>query len=182
MGEETPIALQVGNDVALTNRVPRTRLPSLDDLPIPDDVQADQGWSQLLLEIASHIGARAALAVVEAFGGDNIYVSKDAARSPFHGVIDAEKVARFAYAFGGTRLDIPTGAAEIRRAKRAGLIAAVRAGKMTAADAARIMRISRSYMSHLVNATEEGTGNVQPVLLVHRTDTRQLDLFGDDAN
>jgi len=168
----------IGNGVN-THRVPRTELPSIDTLPIPDDARPDRSWSQRMLEMAAHIGARPTLAIVEAFGGDYLYISKDPARSPLSGILDTDAINKFTFAYGGTMVAIPTGAAAIRKAKRAGLIAAVRAGKISAADAARIMRMSRTYVSHLINATDEGTDAVPAVQLPSVTDTRQMDLFAE---
>ena len=163
-------------------RPSREQLPSLDDIDIPADIQPDSSWTRQMLELADHIGGHAVLKIVAAFGGDYVYISGDPSRSPFTDILDTETTAIIARAYGGNRLAVPTGKAALARAKRAGLIAAVRAGMMSAGDAARILRTSRSYMSHLVNATDEAAGATPVRIGCRAADPRQIDMFNQPAD
>lgn len=131
-------------------------LPRLDQLPIPVDVVPGPGWTAQMREIADHIGAYATLRIIAAFGGRQVYVSRDPAASPFREVIAGEEASILADVFGGNRLLVPVGRVPLARARRAVVIAAVRARRVTGADAARILGTSRTYLSHLVNETDEG--------------------------
>lgn len=151
-------------------------LPRLAELPIPVNAQPGPGWTEQMLEMAAHIGAYPTLCIVDQFGGQQIYVAKDASSSPFRDVVTDEIAATIASVYGGNRLLIPVGRAALDRARRAGIIAAVREGKMTGADAQKIIGTSRTYVSHLVNQTNEGQ-DAEPVKLSRRHDPRQHDLF-----
>lgn len=134
------------------------QLPRLADLPIPRDVRPGPGWTGQMLEMAAHIGPYATLRLVAAHGGEQVHVPRDPAASPFLDCVDADTAATIAWVYGGTgnRLDVPVARAAVDRARRAVVLAAVRAGKISGADAARIIGTSRTYLAHLVNATDEG--------------------------
>ena len=155
----------------------RADLPRLDELPIPADVQPGRGWTEQMLEMADHVGAYATLRIVAAHGGSQVYISRKADACPFADVVDEDTAEILASIYGGNRIQIPVGRAAVDRARRAGIIAAVRAGEMTGADAQRILGTSRTYVSHLVNQTQEGQ-NAQPARLSARHDPRQHKLFG----
>lgn len=156
----------------------RADLPRLDELPIPADVAVDAGWPESMREMADYIGAYDTLRVSEALGGEEIYIAHDPARSPLRDVLDAEKVEVIARVYGGSRYAVPTASRLLRSVRRAGIIAAVRAGTLTGADAARICRTSRTHMAYLVNQTAEGRG-AAPAGLARRPrhDPRQIDMF-----
>ena len=136
----------------------RGQLPRLADLPIPADVVPGKGWTGQMLEMADHIGAYATLCLVAAHGGEQVHVPRDAAASPFLDCLDQDSAAKVAWVYGGTgnRLDVPVGRVAVDRARRAIVLAAVRAGKLTGADATKILGTSRTYLAHLVNQTDEG--------------------------
>jgi hypothetical protein len=157
----------------------RADLPRLEDLPVPDDVRALPSWPESMREMADHIGARATLRVCEELGGQDIYIPLDPARSPMRTFLSQDELATIAHVYGGTRYSVPLGKTELTAARRAGVIAAVRAGQLTVTNAAIICRSTRSYLSHLVNQTDEGRGAriaaAIPKRLQH--DPRQIDMF-----
>ncbi len=161
----------------------RRDLPRLHDLPIPADVKPDKRWSPLMLEMAAHIGPAAALRFCDALGGQEIRVSPFAARRQFEGVLSDEEAAIFVHAFSRERLNVPVATNALIAARRAGVLAAVRANKLTVAEAAVICRTPRNYITELVNRTLEGTDAAPFVALPSVRDPRQLDLltFLDDA-
>ncbi|HEU4958990.1 MAG TPA: hypothetical protein VFT56_01165 [Sphingomonas sp.] len=154
----------------------RADLPRLDQLPIPEDVQPGRGWTEQMLEMAAHIGPYATLCIVAAHGGAQVYISRKPESCPFADVIDEEAARILASVYGGNRFQVPVGRAAVDRARRASIIAAVRAGQMTGADAQRILGTSRTYVAYLVNQTAEGQ-NAEPARARRRHDPRQTDLF-----
>ncbi len=150
-------------------------LPRIEDLPLPDDVRVGPGWTDQMREMADHIGARPTLLIIAARGGEQVYVSQDPGRSPFRDIITGQAAATIAHVYGGNRLLVPIGRAALARARRAGVLAAVRAGGLTGADAARILGTSRTYLAHLVNQTDEGRDGAAITAADALPD--QLDLF-----
>ena len=155
----------------------RADLPRLDELPIPEDVQPCRGWTEQMREMADHIGPYATLCIVAAHGGAQVYISRKAESCPFRDVVDTETTEILANVYGGNRFQVPVGRVAVDRARRAAIIAAVRNGQMTGADAQRILGTSRTYVAHLVNQTQEGQ-NAQPARVSARHDPRQHKLFG----
>lgn len=151
-------------------------LPRLDELPIPKDVQPGKGWTEQMLEMADHIGAYRTLLIISALGGREIYVPRSIESSPFADIVDGEAIVRLARIYGGGRVQLPVGRTALSVARRAGIIAAVRAGEMTGSQAQKILRTSRTYVSHLVNHADEAQ-NATPTRNLFPRDTRQLDMF-----
>jgi len=148
-----------------------------EDLPIPEDAKAHESWPPIMLDMAAHVGAHATLRIVDAFAGQYIYVPMDVSRSPFTDVVGAEKAAVLAHVYGRERLPIPVGRNALMRARRAGVIALVRAKKLGVGEAAALLRMPVRHMSRLINKTDEGT-DAEPTLLLQRPrDARQLDMF-----
>lgn len=156
-------------------------LPSLSEYPIPRDVAPGPGWSARMLEMAEHIGPYETLLIVDRFGGQDVYVPADADKSPFAELIGREKAAALSWAYRRERLAVPTAPYALARARRAAIIAAVRANKLTVSDAARIMGVRRDYASKLINRTDEGQGVVPARFLPKPRDPRQLDMFSGRA-
>lgn len=155
----------------------RDDLPRLHELPIPDDVKPDKRWSPLMLEMAAHIGPAATLRFCDALGGREIRVSPHVDRRQFEGVLSDEEAARFTHAFSRERLNVPVASRAILAARRAPVLAAVRAGKLTIGEAAAICHTPRNYISQLVNRTTEGTDAAPIVALPSVRDPRQMDLL-----
>lgn len=132
------------------------QLPRLDDLPIPADVRPGQGWTGQMHEMAAHIGPHATLALIAAHGGEKVRVPIAAERSPFADVLGPADCATVAQVYGGNELQLPVARFAVARARRGVVIAAVRAGKITIGQAHKIIGSSRTYVSHLVNHTDEG--------------------------
>lgn len=149
-----------------------------DDLPIPEDTRPHASWPPIMLDMAAHIGPYDTLRIVDAFAGQYIYVPIDPSKSPFLGILGSEKAAMFAHVYGAERLPIPAGRNALARARRAGVIALVRAKRMTLKDAAALLRMPVRHMSTLINKTDEGTDAEPAVLLERPRDPRQLDMFG----
>lgn len=157
----------------------RPRTFRIEDVPIPPDVKAYPNWPASMLEMAAHIGAYATLLLVDAFAGQDVYVPLDPKRSPFTDIVGAEKAGIIAHVYGRERLPIPTGRNPLLRARRQGVIAAARAGKISKKEGAAILRTPRAHFSHLINQTDEGTDAMPVAELVRPRDTRQLEMFED---
>lgn len=153
--------------------------PNRPELPIPEDVVPGAGWTEQMVEWAHLIGPYATLRLVEAFGGQEIYISADPERSRFKDIIGAEAAAAISREYRSCRLQIPVAQAALRRARRAGVIAAARKGDLSIAMAARMIGTSRPYMSELVNNSDEGS-DAKPFTPTRSIDTRQMDMFSDD--
>lgn len=162
----------------------RADLPRLNDLPIPDDVRAAPHWPEQMREMADWIGPLDTLRVSEAFGGEVVYISHNPQRSPFRDLLSPAQVETMARVYGGSRLTVSNALPLLRRVRRAGVIAATRAGRLTIMDAARICGTSRTYMSHLVNQTSEGAGAPALAVVPRRVahDPRQIDMFETPAD
>lgn len=149
----------------------------LDDFPIPADVRADPSWPPILLDMAAHVGAYAALLIVDAYAGQEIVVPLNPARSPFTDIVGAETAATLSRVYGRERLRIPSGRRHLDKVRRAGIVAAVRNNSMTVANAAALLRMAVRHLSYIVNSTPEAT-DAQPVALLERSrDARQLEMF-----
>lgn len=149
------------------------------NLPIPEDVVPGPGWTEQMVEWANLIGPYATLRLVEAFGGREIYISADPERIRFKDVIGLDAAALISREYRSCRLQIPTAKTALRRARRAGIIAAARKGDLPIAKAARMIGTSRPYMSELVNNSDEGNG-AKPFTPARSVDTRQMDMFGEE--
>ncbi|HEX8224500.1 MAG TPA: hypothetical protein VF605_11850 [Allosphingosinicella sp.] len=154
-------------------------------LVIPEDIQPGPGWTEQMLELADHIGNRATLQLVERFGGEQLYVPVDphsgdvAAR--IREVIGARATEILCKVYRREFIEIPAAKYALARAQRHDIIAAVRSGDISVSRAARILGTSRTYLSFLVNQTDEGTEGAG--WSASRSGTvrlpGQLDLFGE---
>lgn len=151
-------------------------------LTIPDDVRPGPGWTEQMLEMAAHIGPRAVLAIVEAYGGQKIYISADPARCPFRDVLSAEHSAVISRVYNGAEYSVPTARSALARARRAPIVAAVRSGAMTAAEAARTLGIGRTYLAHLVNQSDEAADTAPMIPIRRPVDPRQIEMFPPDGD
>lgn len=156
---------------------PRTTRP--DDLPIPADARAHSSWPPSMLEMAAHIGAYDTLRLVDAFAGQDVYIPVDPSRSPFRDLVSTEKCAVLSHVYGRERLPIPSGRQALLRARRQGIIAAIRAGRMTVVEGAAILRMARRHLSRLVNQSDEGQDCAPVLLPAPVKDPRQLEMFGE---
>lgn len=146
---------------------------------IPEDVQPGPGWTGQMLEMADHIGAYRTLLIVEKYGGQTIYIAADPARNCLRDLIGTAAAETMSHVYRRERLQIPTGKFALNRARRAALVAAARADEVAVAEAARMIGTSRSYFSHLVNQTSEGTDDEQ-IPARGAAHPGQMDLFGED--
>lgn len=150
-----------------------------DAVAIPTDAKPHASWPPLMLDMAAHIGPYATLCIVDAFAGRQIYIPIDAKLNPFTDIIGSEKAAVLSHVYGCERLEIPTGRNALLRARRQGVIAAIRAGRLTVVEGAAMLRMARRHLSRLVNQSDEGT-DAEPVPILERPrDHRQLEMFGE---
>lgn len=150
---------------------------TIDELPIPADARVTKKWTEQMREMAAHIGAYRTLLVVDALGGQSIYIPASPARGRLAEVIGEEGAAIMSRIYGCNRIRVPVGRAALHEARRGGVIAAIREKRMTIGEAVPILGTSRSYLSHLVNATDEGDDAAPYVPTRSRHDPRQLDMF-----
>lgn len=154
---------------------------TIDNLPIPMDVQPTRLWTGQMLELAAHIGPYAALLLVDRLGGQTIRVPIDPERNRMTFIIGEAKARIMSQVYGGSRWTVPTGKAALDEARRGPIIAAIRAGTLTINEAVPILRTSRTRISHLVNHSCEGLDEEawRPLANAKR-DPRQIDMFDFD--
>jgi len=148
----------------------------LEDLPIPHDVAMTGRWPAQLVEMADHIGAYHAMRIVERFGGQQIYVSADPERNCLREVLDARLTRIMSHVYGRQEIEVPVARAALMEARRAPVIASVRNGDMTVAEAARILGTARTYVSQLVNRSREAAV-AEPLRRPSLRDPRQIEMF-----
>lgn len=130
-----------------------------------------------MCEMAAHIGAYEVLLICQERGGDEVYIPGDAERNPFRALIGVRKAAILSSVYRRETVAIPTARYAISVARRAPIIAAARAGELTVADLARILRVRRAYASRLVNQTDEGEATAPAPFRAAQHDPRQMDIF-----
>lgn len=153
----------------------KRRLPRLADLPMPMTIDMEAGgWGEQMREMADHIGPRATLLIVEEFGGRDVYIPAELELNPFLDIIGEARSRIVSKVYRIQRLAIPVGKTALLHARRAGVLAAVRVGLLSVADAAIIIGTSRTFVSHLVNHTNEGVG-CDPIELIEPRIVRLLE-------
>lgn len=155
-------------------------------LPLPDEIRPGPGWTEQMLEMADHIGAKATLQFVERFGGHKIYIPADPHNGKIAGTIrdaiGAHATAILCRVYRREYIEVPAARYALARARRHAVIAAVRAGDISVMDAALILKTRRTYLSFLVNQTDEGLpSDGAPHRSAHRM-PGQMDLFGADED
>ncbi|MBN8844824.1 MAG: hypothetical protein J0H88_16405 [Sphingomonadales bacterium] len=153
---------------------------SLSDLPIPANSVVTGKWTAQMCEMADHLGPFRTLLVIDALGGQQIDVPKSAERNRMAAIIGEEGAKIMSRIYGGNRMKVPVGRPALNEARRAGVIAAIRDGKMSIGEAVPILGTSHNYISHLVNKTDEGKETRAldlSKLARRRYDPRQLDMF-----
>lgn len=156
--------------------------PSLDDMPISPDVRVDGRWPESMQEMAAHIGAYATLLLHDAVGGQDRYIPLDPDNWMVP-VIGAQKAAVMSRIYGRERLSFPTASRPLRQARRAAVLAAIRAGQISVNQAAQIRGMgSRTFISQLLNHTPRDP-DVRPALPRRDSrDARQLCMFDGDGD
>ncbi len=157
--------------------LPETRI---EDLPIPADVRPNSRWTPSMLEMAAHIGPYETLKIVERYGGLSLYIPQ-VPPSDWHvlDIIGWQAAAKLCSIYTSERLPIPVAAAAVRHAKRASVVAAIRAKEMSLTEGAHILRTSRTYLSGLVNGSDEGE-TALPAVLPRKRHPGQIELFDED--
>ncbi len=148
----------------------------LADLPIPETVTVTDKWPEQMQEMAAHIGPYHTLRIIERFGGQQVYIASDPEKNLFRVILDASLTRTMSQIYGRSEMELPTGKGALNEAKRAPVLASVRNGDMTVREAARILASARSYISRLVNQSEEGQ-SAQPLRRPGKHDPRQIDMF-----
>lgn len=152
----------------------------IEDLPIPEDVQPGKAWTQSMREMADHIGPYATMLIVDRWGGLELYVPRSADTWHVSTVIGHAAAQKLCATYGRERLPIPRARAAVAAAKRQGVIAAVRAKKLSLTEGAHILRTTRTYLSGLVNGSDEGT-LAQPFIAHRRPHIGQFELFEQET-
>lgn len=127
-------------------------------LPIPEDSPVTDAWPPLMRELAAHIGPHAVLQLVDRFGGLDLYVPVEPYGWHVAKVIGADKAAILSRVCGRESLPLPVGDYPLDQARRAPVLARVRAGTLTLTEAAWILRLKRRTVWHFVHKTDEGSG------------------------
>jgi hypothetical protein len=153
--------------------LPETRI---EDLPIPEDVQPSKLWTASMREMADHIGPYATMQIVDCWGGLELYVPRSAETWHVARLIGQTAAQKLCSTYGRERLPIPRARAAVASAKRQGIIAAVRAKRLSLTEGAHILRTSRTYLSALVNGSDEGTLAL-PFIPKSRPHIGQFELF-----
>lgn len=151
----------------------------LEDLPLPADPLPDRSWTVQMREWAGVIGPLAVLQLVDVWGGQELYVPLDSDGSQLAQVVGEAASIAMSAEFGGNHFQLPVARQALNRARRASVIAAIRARRMTITEAVPILRTSRTYLSRLVNHSDEGC-DAEP-FRTNRGDPRQMALFGGAA-
>lgn len=152
--------------------------PTLDDLPIPQDVAIGPDWTSQMLDIADVIGPRATLLFVDRYGGQQVTISAEFASGELIDLLGYKTAAKLELAYRRERMLVPRARVALARARRAPILALVRANAISGAEATRILRTSRTYLSHLVNQTDEGLPADARKRPPSPKNARQPDLFG----
>lgn len=140
---------------------------------IPDDVQPCSAWTESMLEMAEWIGAAATLRLIAAFGGIDIYVPIDMQPDhPFAQAIGIDAARRLVAVYGGERLELSAGNPALAAARRDGVLAQVKAGRLSKRQAARQLGTSTRYVRQLMAAPR-----IVRQLGAPRPRVAQLDLF-----
>lgn len=122
----------------------------------PQHVRIGKGWTEQMIEMADHIGAYRTLLISEHFGGQQVYITADPSRSPFLSLVGQSAAETISEVYRRERLIIPTAHAALRSARRAVVLRRVRTKELSKAEAARLLGSARTYVSYLINHTEEG--------------------------
>jgi hypothetical protein len=122
----------------------------IEGLPIPQDIEPDDSWPASMLAMAEHIGPYATMLVADRFGGLDLYMPQDPARSPVSAVIGPEKAGILCRMYQREGLPVPAAAQALRRARQRDLLRAVRDRKVSLTEAAYVLRTSRRYLLKLV--------------------------------
>jgi len=164
--------------------------PPPDALPIPEDVRPGPGWTDRMVEMADHIGAYRTLLMVDRFGGMRLYIPADPklgkcyeGKGTVRDLIGAQAAAKLSEVYGREYFHVPTAKHALSRARRGAIIASVREGEISGAEAARILGTSRSYLAYLVNQTGEGLGDAEREGRgTSKRPSKQMQLFDDEQD
>lgn len=118
-------------------------------------VRVGKGWTAQMREMADHIGAHKTLLISYVFGGQQIYVAANPERNRLCALVDEKTAKILSHVYRCERLSIQTAKTALRVAKMAPVLAAVRRGMLTISEAASMLSSSRTYVSHLINQTDE---------------------------
>ena len=132
-----------------------------------------------MIEMAGYIGAYDVLRLCEQYGGQQVYFPADPANAPFVDDIGRDKAQALCAHWRLECVTLPTARYAIARAKRAPIIAAVRARKLTVARAAAMMHLRHSTVSRLVKSADEGLDCGPFILPERKKDPRQIEMFPD---
>lgn len=164
-GVECHEAASVEGESSASTRPTPAFLPCFNDLPIPSEAQVQDFWPDQLKELADFVGPYHALRIVDRLGGRQVRIPTERVEgSVFRQALPREVADELTQAYAGCEMELPVARSALDYARRQPLIAAVRAGKITVRTAAIILGSARTYVSQLVNRTDEGVGH-EPIVL-----------------
>lgn len=137
--------------------------PGEGDLPIARDVTPNRHWTDSMREMAAHIGAYETMLIVDRFGGMPLLTTKNPELCGAWPLIGAEKTRILCKVYVREAIQVPVAHAAIRHAKMQGVVAAIRARRLTLSEAVMVLReggvrTSTIRLNKLVNQTDEGLG------------------------
>lgn len=158
-----------------------------EDLPIPEDVQPNDSWTESMWEMSAHIGPYRTILLVDRFAGRKIYIPADWTRGKTYegvgsirDVVGDDGARILSDVYRTEYLIIPTAKAALASARRAAVIARIRSNELSVTAGASLLGTSRTYLSELVNHSDEGLIEGQPRHARLGRAPGQMDLFGDD--
>lgn len=129
----------------------------------PRYVRPGKGWTPQMIEMADHIGAFRTLLISQALGGRQIYIPADSKKNRLGDIVGEDAARTLSRVYRRERIVIPTARAALRSARRAGILARVRRGELNISEAARRLGSWRTYVSYLINHTDEGLPVATPM-------------------
>lgn len=114
---------------------------TVEPLPIPRDVKPSAAWPDSMIEMADHIGAYAAMLIVEKFGGLRIKFASDPELSAAKPVIASTANRQLSEIYGNQTIEVPLAPRALREARMGGVLADLRAHRLTYTDAVIRLRL-----------------------------------------
>ena len=151
------------SDLGQGTTPPAWRLPTLSDLPIPRDAKIDESWTDQMRELAAFTTPYIALLICDKFGGQSLYIPMNWETSVLRQAVPDVWVEKISAAIAPYKYFVPRARAALARARRAGVLAMVRANTLSKRNAAIILGTTRNYVIQMLK-TGEGL-DVQPIEL-----------------
>ncbi len=172
----------------LTNDHLKAPRPRFDDLPIPQDVAEDGGWSEFMSGLAGQIGAYKALMLIKHVGGQRIHVPHPMPDDWFAigliGKSAAEAISLYLCKRNeagdrniGHMVSFPVAENELNAARLHPIIQAIRAKTMSYNEAAWMTGYSVRHLCYIASATARGRSVKAFSPKKFADDPRQITIF-----